>query len=146
MLHQRTPYSRLVKILWFFFLLFIAATKHHAHAADADFWKAATTYEQKLIFVAGLRSGIVAAETINAGKFKEISDRSKHLPESERKVAVGAAMDVWTGVSNAAIYAHLDEKFIPKFIDYLDRYFANPKNKNAGDALLGFLSEQSKRN
>jgi hypothetical protein len=116
---------------------------NNANAADSDFWKIATN-EQKFVFVAGLRSGLHAAGNRTQKKYESIHALSKELQEKEGKLVSRAAMDVWTDLSNVVIYTHLDEKFIPDFVKFLDYYFTNPKNTNAADALSIFLSDRIK--
>ncbi len=125
-------------------LLLVIVATGHVFGTDADFWKVATTYEQKYIFVGGMVSGLVAAEKRTHVKYQTVFDASKELSEYDRKLHSGGALAVWEDLSNVTIYILLDDKFIPDFIKYLDYYFTNPKNKYAGDALMIFLSERTK--
>lgn len=115
----------------------------NAYADDSKFWKIAND-EQKYIFVAGFRSGLHAANNRTQKKYESIDALSKNLKVQDGKIVSRAAMDVWKDLSNVVIYVHLDEKFIPDFIKFLDYYFTNPNNKNVGDALSIFLSDRLK--
>ena len=139
---QRTIFQN-VSIIFLSVLITFFGFIKNVHAADSDFWKIANN-EQKFIFVAGLRSGLLAADNRTQKKYESIHAQSKELQEQDGKIASRAAMDVWTDLSNVVIFVHLDEKFIPDFVKFLDYYFTNPKNKNAGDALSIFLSDRVK--
>jgi hypothetical protein len=134
---------RIFATIFFAVLINSFGVVKNVHANDSDFWKIAN-YEQKYIFVAGLRSGLHAASNRTQKKYESINALSKDLQEQDGKIVSRAAMDVWSDLNLIVISIHLDEKFIPDFIKFLDYYFTNPKNKNVGDALAIFLSDRLK--